>query len=71
MGSYRKNNNGVAGASNNKLERLADLFDEDFRVPVRASIDGEDFCNATRRCLINDLVKGLLDEDDRPKKRRC
>ncbi|MBM7602514.1 hypothetical protein JOC75_000484 [Metabacillus crassostreae] len=69
MGNYRRNNNNVAGVSDEKLERLADIFDEDFKVPVRASIDGEDFCDAVRRCLINDLVNGLLDEEDRPKKR--
>ncbi|RSK27585.1 hypothetical protein EJF36_12245 [Bacillus sp. HMF5848] len=71
MGNYRRNNdNDVAGISDKKLRRLADIFDEDFKVPVQATIDGDDFCDAVRRCLINDLVDGLLDEEDRPKKRR-
>lgn len=71
MGDYRKNRGDVAGVSDEKLRRLAGLFDEDFKVPVRASIDGEDFCNAVRRCLINDLVAGLVDdEDDRGKHRK-
>ncbi|KUP04832.1 hypothetical protein Q73_14465 [Bacillus coahuilensis m2-6] len=54
MGCYRNNdNNDVLGA-----------FDENFKVKVNAFIDGEDFCRGVRRCLINDLVAGAMDDDN-------
>jgi hypothetical protein len=61
--------NNVLGARD--LEDLADAFDEDFKVKVNAFIDGEDFCDAVRRCLINDLIAGAMDErDDNRRKKR-
>lgn len=42
--------------------------DDDFRVPVRAFIRGEDFCRAVRRCDRDD-VRGI--EDRRRRRRRC
>ncbi|MGJ9385722.1 hypothetical protein [Salipaludibacillus sp. CF4.18] len=71
MRDYRRENDSdVAGISDKKLRRLADLLDDDFEVPVRATIDGEDLCDAVRRCLIKDLVEGLLDEEDKPKRHK-
>ncbi|WP_223700550.1 hypothetical protein [Sutcliffiella deserti] len=63
MGCCRNN---VAGIDKD-YDRVAGIFDENFRVPVHASIDGRDFCQAVRRCLINDLVAGA--QDDR--RRKC
>jgi hypothetical protein len=65
------NNDNVGGASDNRCRRrrnnVAGASDNNFRVPVRASIDGEDFCRAVRRCLINDLA-GVQDDNRRHKK---
>lgn len=52
------------------LEDLAGIFDEDFKVKVQAFIDGEDFCDAVRRCLINDLVAGAMDQDDDKRRKK-
>ncbi|MCM3123141.1 MULTISPECIES: hypothetical protein [unclassified Mesobacillus] len=39
---------------------------------VRATIDFEDLCLAVRRCIINDLVAGAQDENDRDRDdRKC
>ncbi|WHX42427.1 hypothetical protein QNH36_09960 [Mesobacillus sp. AQ2] len=39
---------------------------------VRATIDFEDLCRADRRCIINDLVAGAQDENDRDRDdRKC
>ena len=46
------------------LKNLAGLFDEDFKIKIDAFIDGRDFCDAVRRCLLNDLIAGAMDEDD-------
>ncbi|MCA0147674.1 MULTISPECIES: hypothetical protein [Bacillaceae] len=66
MGCYRNNDN-VGGASdrcrNNDVAGASD--NNDFRVPVRAYIRGEDFCRAVRRCREND-VAGEMDN-----RRRC
>ncbi|MGG4168617.1 hypothetical protein [Rossellomorea vietnamensis] len=67
MGYYRNNDN-VGGASdrcrNNDVAGASDN-NNDFRVPVRAYIRGEDFCRAVRRCREND-VRGEMDN-----RRRC
>lgn len=47
--------------NNNGRDSVAGAFDNNFKVPVRAFIDGEDFCRAVRRCLINDAVAGIQD----------
>ncbi|WP_043930448.1 hypothetical protein [Bacillus sp. EB01] len=68
----RKRRNRVGGAEddrngkrrNRSNEDVAGIFDENFRVRVNASIDGDDFCRAVRRCLIRDLVGGLRDDND-------
>lgn len=52
------------------LEDLAGIFDENFKVKVHAFIDGEDFCDAVRRCLINDLVAGAMDQDDDDRRKK-
>ncbi|ALC92230.1 hypothetical protein AM500_22485 [Bacillus sp. FJAT-18017] len=49
---------------NRSNEDVAGIFDENFRVRVNASIDGDDFCRAVRRCLIRDLVGGIRDDND-------
>ncbi|WP_174733494.1 hypothetical protein [Mesobacillus harenae] len=55
----------VAGA----FDRRRD--DDDFKVKLEAFIDSEDFCEAVRRCLINDLVAAAEDDrDDRRKHKR-
>lgn len=56
----RNNNGNVAGA-----------FDDNFKVRVNASIDGEDFCRAVRRCLINDLVAGAEDDNNNNDDKDC
>lgn len=48
--------------NNNGRDNVAGAFDTNFKVPVKAFIDGEDFCRAVRRCLINDLVAGAQDD---------
>jgi hypothetical protein len=40
---------------------------EDFKVPVKAFIRGEDFCRAVRRCDRDDV----RDIEDRRRRRRC
>lgn len=57
--------NSVLGASDS--EKLAGLVEEGFNVKVNAYIEGRDFCNAVRRCLINDLVAGAMDENGKNK----
>ncbi|RSK27584.1 hypothetical protein EJF36_12240 [Bacillus sp. HMF5848] len=52
------------------IENVANVFDEDFKVKVNAFIDGEVFCDAVRRCLLNDLIAGLLDEEDEDKHKK-
>lgn len=37
---------------------------ENIRIPVNAYVNSEDICRAVRRCLINDLVAGIQDEED-------
>ncbi|UII54790.1 hypothetical protein LS684_14110 [Cytobacillus spongiae] len=71
MGCNRDRNN-VAGAFDDRDDLVAGAFDENFRVPVKAFIDGEDFCRGVRRCLIKDLVAGARDDRrDRRRHRRC
>ncbi|MBM7602515.1 hypothetical protein JOC75_000485 [Metabacillus crassostreae] len=53
-----------------KVENLAGVFDEDFKVKVNAFIEGEVFCNAVRRCLLNDLIAGAMDEDDNNRQKK-
>ncbi|WP_080844240.1 hypothetical protein [Cytobacillus gottheilii] len=57
---YRRNNDNVAG-----------IFDDNFKVKVNAHIDGEDFCRAVRRCLLNDLVAGAEDDNNNDDDRDC
>ncbi len=65
MGNCR-NNHIVGGASDRcRNNDVAGASDNDFRVPVRAYIRGEDFCRAVRRCRDND-VAGEMDN-----RRRC
>ncbi|BCB04674.1 hypothetical protein [Bacillus sp. KH172YL63] len=66
MGNYR-NNNRVRGASDRcRNNDVAGVSDRDFRVPVKAYIEGEEFCRAVRRCMDNDVAG---ESDDR--RRRC
>ena len=61
------------GCSQNKRETrdsVAGAVDRNFKVPVRAFIDGEDFCRAVRRCLINDLVAGVRDDNQNQNRRK-
>ncbi|KUP04026.1 hypothetical protein Q73_14470 [Bacillus coahuilensis m2-6] len=60
---------GCCNYQNNRGDVLG-AFDEDFKVKVNAFVDGEDFCRGVRRCLINDLVAGAMD-DDNGRKRHC
>lgn len=65
MGCYRNNDN-VGGASDRcRNNNVAGTSDNNFRVPVKAYIRGEDFCRAVRRCREND-VAGEMDN-----RRRC
>ncbi|RKL65376.1 hypothetical protein CR203_20720 [Salipaludibacillus neizhouensis] len=52
------------------LEDLAGVFEEEFKVRVNAFIDGKDFCNAVRRCLLKDLLAGAMDEKDDDKRKK-
>ncbi|TMU86625.1 hypothetical protein FGG79_00305 [Bacillus sp. BHET2] len=66
MGNYRNRDN-VGGASDRcRNNDVAGASDNNFRVPVRAYIRGEDFCRAVRRCSDND-VAGEMDN----RRRRC
>ncbi|MGM0864603.1 MAG: hypothetical protein ACQEWF_08020 [Bacillota bacterium] len=60
MGCFRDRDD-VFGAFDRDRDR------DDFRVPVRAFIRGEDFCRAVRRCDRDD-VRGI---EDRRRRRRC
>lgn len=69
----RRTTGDVAGTFDRPRRKDDDVlgaFDENFKVPVKAFIDGEDFCRAVRRCLINDLVAAAQDDDDDKKKKR-
>ncbi|WP_071460562.1 hypothetical protein [Bacillus massilinigeriensis] len=46
-------------------EEVAGVFDNNFKVRFHGHIDGEDFCRAVRRCLINDLLVAGANEEDR------
>ncbi|MBN8190886.1 hypothetical protein JI667_01875 [Bacillus sp. NTK074B] len=60
MGYYR-NNDYVAGANDRcRNNDVGGASDNNFRVPVKAYIRGEDFCKAVRRCREND-VAGEMD----------
>jgi hypothetical protein len=64
----RKRDTGdVAGTSDRRRDRNDDAvlgtFDN-FKIPVKAYVNSEDICRAVRRCLINDLVAGIRDEND-------
>jgi hypothetical protein len=63
----------VAGARDRRRKDndVAGTFDEDFRVPVRAFIESDDFCRAVRRCLIRDLVAAERDDRDDDKHKCC
>lgn len=69
----RRTTGDVAGAFDRPRRRDDDVlgaFDENFKVPVKAFIDSDDFCRAVRRCLINDLVDAAQDDDDDKRKKR-
>jgi hypothetical protein len=76
-GRHRKRDTGdVAGTfdrgHNRNDDAVLGTFDN-FRIPVEAYVNSEDICRAVRRCLINDLVAGIRDENDddnRKKKHR-
>ncbi|WP_404332615.1 hypothetical protein [Mesobacillus maritimus] len=73
-GRRRKRDTGdVAGVTDRRRKRDDDdvlgTFDN-FKIPVKAFVDSEDICRAVRRCLINDLVAGIRDEDDDDRKKR-
>ncbi|WP_064091594.1 hypothetical protein [Rossellomorea aquimaris] len=71
MGCGRRNN--VAGAFDrrNRRDDVAGASDRNFRVPVKAFIEGEDFCRAVRRCIADDLVAGARDDNRDRRRRRC
>lgn len=54
----------------NDDDQVLGTFDN-IRIPVNvnAYVNSEDICRAVRRCLINDLVAGIEDEDDNGKKK--
>jgi hypothetical protein len=64
----RKNrDDDVAGVDRRRRKRdddVAGAFDDNFKVQVKAFIEGEEFCRAVRRCLINDLLNAAEDEDN-------
>ncbi|GGF15136.1 hypothetical protein GCM10010954_12180 [Halobacillus andaensis] len=68
----RKRRNDVAGVRNfngsscNNND-VAGVSDDNFRVPVKSFIEGEDFCRAVNRCLRNDLAGA---EDDRRRRNK-
>jgi hypothetical protein len=66
-GRSRRKYDDVAGASrrHRRNDDVAGAFDDNFKVKVKAFIEGEEFCRAVRRCLINDLVAAAEDDDDR------
>ncbi|MBY0095603.1 hypothetical protein [Mesobacillus maritimus] len=73
-GRRRKRDTGdVAGTfdrgHNRNDDAVLGTFDN-FRVPVKAYVNSEDICRAVRRCLINDLVAGIRDEDDDNRKKK-
>ncbi|WP_053363001.1 hypothetical protein [Bacillus sp. FJAT-27251] len=69
---YPKRSN-VAGASHRRRKDndVAGIFDENFRVPVKAFIESDDFCRAVRRCLIRDLVAAERDDRDEDERKCC
>ncbi|KKK38487.1 hypothetical protein WQ57_07720 [Mesobacillus campisalis] len=75
---YHPRRSNVAGARDRRRNDndVAGIFDDDFRVPVRAFIESDDFCRAVRRCLRRDLVAGARDDrndrnDRDDHRRRC
>ncbi|MEN8701495.1 hypothetical protein [Bacillus infantis] len=62
----RRRYDDVAGADRRRRKRddVAGAFDENFKVNVKAFIEGEEFCRAVRRCLINDLLNAAEDDDN-------
>lgn len=65
MGYYRDNNDVGGSYDRCRNNDVAGASDNNFRVPVKAYIRGEDFCRAVRRCREND-VAGEMDN-----RRRC
>jgi hypothetical protein len=59
MGSNR-NTNDVAGV----------FYPNPNNNQVRATVDFDDLCRAVRRCIINDLVAGAQDENERGRNHR-
>lgn len=55
---------GCSHNNRDSRDSVAGAFDRNFKVPVKAFIDGEDFCRAVRRCIVGDLVAGARDDRD-------
>ncbi|WP_245807739.1 hypothetical protein [Halobacillus massiliensis] len=57
VGGASKNRRRIAGVSDKgSCNNVAGVSDNNFKVPVKSYIDGEDFCRAVNRCLNNDVM---------------
>ncbi|MCP3026585.1 hypothetical protein [Halobacillus sp. A5] len=64
----RRNCNGNGNGNGNDVAGVSD--NNDFRVPVRAFIDGNEFCRAVNRCIEDDVLAEAEEIRRRRRKRR-